>query len=344
MLILMKLDASRSSIEKVKDKIAFNNCTPHEIPGSIKLAIGITGPSAKLIEEDFLSMESVEDVVRVTKPYKLVSREMKPEDTIIKIDDVSFGGKQIGIIAGPCSVESRQQIFDIAGELKEIGISLLRAGAYKPRSSPYSFQGLKEKGLEYLAEVKKEFNMKIVTEAKDTQTLPLISEVADIIQIGARNMQNFSLLEEVGKLKNTVLLKRGLAATIEDLLMSAEYILSQGNYNVILCERGIRTFETHTRNTLDLNAVPVIKKHSHLPIIVDPSHGIGIWDKVTPMALAAVACGADGLIVEVHNHPEQALSDGFQSLTPKNFKILLDKIEQIAPIVNKRINIYAKHN
>ncbi len=344
MLILMKLDASRSSIDKVKEKIVFHNCTPHEIPGSIKLAIGITGPSAKLLEEDFLNMESVEDVVRITKPYKLVSREMKPEDTIIQFDDVSFGGDELGIIAGPCSVESRQQIFDIAGELKEMGISLLRAGAYKPRSSPYSFQGLKEKGIEYLADVKKELDMKIVTEAKDTETLPLISEVADIIQIGARNMQNFSLLEEVGKLKNPVLLKRGLAATIEDLLMSAEYILSQGNYNVILCERGIRTFETQTRNTLDLNAVPVIKKNSHLPIIVDPSHGIGIWDKVTPMAMAAIACGADGLIIEVHNHPEQALSDGFQSLTPKNFKMLLDKIEQIAPIVNKRINIYAKHN
>ncbi len=344
MLILMKLNASRSSIEKVKDKIALNNCTPHEIPGSIKLAIGITGPSAKLLEEDFLNMESVEDVVRITKPYKLVSREMKPEDTIIQFDDVSFGGDELGIIAGPCSVESKQQIFDIAGELKEMGISLLRAGAYKPRSSPYSFQGLKEKGIEYLAEVKKELDMKIVTEAKDTETLPLISEAADIIQIGARNMQNFSLLEEVGRLKNPVLLKRGLAATIEDLLMSAEYILSQGNYNVILCERGIRTFETQTRNTLDLNAVPVIKKNSHLPIIVDPSHGIGIWDKVTPMSMAAIACGADGLIIEVHNHPEQALSDGFQSLTPKNFKILLDKIEQIAPIVNKRINIYAKHN
>ncbi len=344
MLILMKLDASRSAIEKVKDKIVFNNCTPHEIPGSIKLAIGITGPSAKLSEEDFLNMESVEDVVRITKPYKLVSREMKPDNTIIQFDDVAFGGDEFGLIAGPCSVESRQQIFDIACELKEMGINLLRAGAFKPRSSPYSFQGLKEKGIEYLAEVKKELNMKIVTEAKDTETLPLISEVADIIQIGARNMQNFSLLEAVGKLKNPILLKRGLAATIEDLLMSAEYILSQGNYNVILCERGIRTFETMTRNTLDLNAIPVIKKNSHLPIIVDPSHGIGIWDKVTPMAMAAIACGADGLIIEVHNHPEQALSDGFQSLTPKNFKKLLDKIEQIAPIVNKRINTYAKHN
>jgi 3-deoxy-7-phosphoheptulonate synthase len=248
------------------------------------------------------------------------------------------------MIAGPCSIESRQQLFDIAGELKEMGIKFLRAGAYKPRSSPYAFQGLKEKGLLYLSEVKKELGLKIVTEAKDTKSLPLISSVADIIQIGARNMQNFSLLEEVGQLPNAILLKRGMAATIEDLLMSAEYILSQGNFNVILCERGIRTFETMTRNTLDLNAVPMIKKHSHLPVIVDPSHGIGIWDKVQPMAMAAVACGADGLMIEVHNHPDQALSDGSQSLTPKNFKKLLEKIEQLAPIVERKINYYAQVN
>ena len=220
-----------------------------------------------------------------------------------------------------------------------MGIRFLRAGAYKPRTSPYSFQGLKEKGLEYLSEVKKETGMMIVTEAKDSTTLPIISEVADIIQVGARNMQNFSLLEEVGQLSNVILLKRGLAATIEDLLMSAEYILSQGNYNVILCERGIRTFETLTRNTLDLNAIPVIKKNSHLPIIVDPSHGIGIWDKVPPMAMAAIACGADGIMIEVHNHPENALSDGFQSLTPKNFRTLLNKLEQLAPIVNKKVDL-----
>ena len=337
MLILMKLDASRSSIDKVKEKIVFHKCTAHEIPGSIKLAIGITGPSAKLLEEDFLNMESVEDVVRITKPYKLVSREMKPEDTIIQFNDLSFGGDELGIIAGPCSVESRQQIFDIAGELKEMGISLLRAGAYKPRSSPYSFQGLKEKGIEYLADVKKELDMKIVTEAKDTETLPMISQVADIIQIGARNMQNFSLLEEVGKLKNPVLLKRGLAATIEDLLMSAEYILSQGNYNVILCERGIRTFETQTRNTLDLNAVPVIKKNSHLPIIVDPSHGVGIRDLVSPMAKAAVAAGADGLLIEVHTQPEIALSDGDQSLIPVAFQELMNEIKPVARAVGREI-------
>lgn len=339
MLIMLKLDAPNSDVENIKNKIIENNCTPHVIPGARKLAIGITGPSAKLSEEDFMFMESVEEVVRITKPYKLVSREMKPHNSIIEVGDAKIGGDELSIIAGPCSVESREQIFESAGLLKEMGVKIIRAGAYKPRSSPYSFQGLKEKGLQYLAEVKKEFGLVIVTEAKDTETLPAISEVADIIQIGARNMQNFSLLEEVGKLKNPVLLKRGLAATIEDLLMSAEYILSQGNYNVVLCERGIRTFETMTRNTLDLNAIPVIKKYSHLPIIVDPSHGIGIWDKVPSMAMAAAACGADGLMIEVHQHPDKALSDGFQSLTPKNFKQLLDKLKQLAPIVDKKLGI-----
>ena len=342
MLILMKLDTPRKDIEKVKEKIISLKCTPHEIPGATKLAIGVTGPSHLLTNEDFLNMDSVKEVIKVTRQYKLVSREMKPDDTIIKIGDQLIGNNELTIIAGPCSIESRQQIFDIAGELKEAGITFLRAGAYKPRSSPYSFQGLKEKGLEYLAEVKKELGMMIVTEAKDTQTLPLIADVADIIQVGARNMQNFSLLEEVGKLSNPILLKRGLSATIEELLMSAEYILAKGNYNVILCERGIRTFETATRNTLDLNAIPVIKNNSHLPIFVDPSHGIGMWDKVSPMALASIACGADGIIVEVHNHPDKALSDGFQSLTPKNFKLLIEKIEQLAPLVNKKAGLNAE--
>ena len=339
MLIMMKLNSPSENIKKVKDKITVSGCTPHEIPGTLKLAIGVTGPSSSLQIDDFINMDSVEDVVRVSKPYKLVSREMKSEDSIIKIGDHKIGGNNLTIIAGPCSVESRDQVFDIAGELKEMGINFLRAGAYKPRSSPYSFQGLKEKGLEYLAEVRDKLGMKIVTEVKDAQTLPMILEMTDILQIGARNMQNFSLLEEVGKVDKPIFLKRGLAATVEDLLMSAEYILSQGNYNVILCERGIRTFETHTRNTLDLNAVPVIKKLSHLPIFVDPSHGIGIWDKVKPMAQAAVACGADGIMIEVHNHPEAALSDGYQSLTFKNFKSLLEKVKQLAPIMDKKLDL-----
>lgn len=341
MVIMMKLNAPQEHIDNVKQKILSFNCKPHEIFGSQKIAIGVTGSTAKLSIEDFLPMDSVEEVVRVSKPYKLVSREMKSEDTIIDFGDTSIGGPELTVIAGPCSVESRDQMFDIAGELKEMGVKFIRAGAYKPRTSPYSFQGLKEKGLEILGEIKKELGVKIVTEAKDNNNLDLIASVADIIQIGARNMQNFSLLEEVGRLTTPILLKRGLAATIEDLLMSAEYILSQGNYNVILCERGIRTFETHTRNTLDLNAVPVVKKHSHLPILVDPSHGIGIWDKVTPMAMAAIACGADGVVIEVHNHPDKALSDGYQSLTPKNFKKMLAKLEQLAPIVERKFSQYA---
>jgi 3-deoxy-7-phosphoheptulonate synthase len=342
MVIMMKLTAPKEDLRAVIDKIHSKGCKHHEIWGSEMLAIGITGQTTSLSEEEFLIMNSVEGVYRVSKPYKLVSREMKKENTLININGITIGAGELTVIAGPCSVESRQQIFDIAGELKEMGVKFFRAGAYKPRSSPYSFQGLKEKGLEYLSDVKKELGMFIVTEAKDSNTLPIITEVADIVQIGARNMQNFSLLEEAGQITKPVLLKRGMAATIEDLLMSAEYILSQGNYNVILCERGIRTFETYTRNTLDLNAVPVIKKNSHLPIIVDPSHGIGIWDKVPAMAMAAIACGADGVMIEVHNNPEKALSDGFQSLTPKNFKNLLQKLEQLAPIVDKKLSYHAE--
>ncbi len=339
MVIIMDVNAPAESVEKVKEKILSVGCKPHEIVGSQKLAIGLTGPTEALDEEEFQLMDYVEEVLRVSKKYKLVSREVKSEDTVIQFGEHSIGGKELGIIAGPCSVESKDQIFTIAGKLKEMGINFFRAGAYKPRSSPYSFQGLKEKGLQILAEAKKEFDIKIVTEAMDSDTLELVADVADIVQIGARNMQNYSLLERCGHIKKPILLKRGMAATMEELLMSAEYIVSNGNFNVILCERGIKTFETYTRNTLDLNAVPVIKKHTHLPIIVDPSHGIGIWDKVSPMAMAAVAAGADGVIVEVHHDPEHAMSDGYQSLTPKTFKKLLEKLEQLAPIVNKELKL-----
>lgn len=335
MLILMALNSPREDIEKVKEKVIALHCTPHEIPGDSKLAIGITGPTESLKRVDFQVMPSVEEVVRVTKKFKLVSRMMKPDDTIINIGKHKIGGKELKIIAGPCAVENRDQIFEIAGQLKEMGIDFLRAGAYKPRSSPYSFQGLKEKGLSILAEVKKEFDMHIVTEALNQTTVKAVAEVADIIQIGARNMQNFALLEEVGRTQKPVLLKRGMSATIEDLLLSAEYIVAQNNYNVILCERGIRTFETATRNTLDLNAVPVIKKNSHLPVFVDPSHGIGIGEKVPAMALASIAAGADGLIIEVHSHPDQALSDGYQSLDPKTFQKTLNKIKQLAEVVDR---------
>ena len=337
MLILMALNTPREHVEKVKEKILSMNCTPHEIPGDSKLAIGITGSTETLKRVDFQVMPSVEEVVRVTKKFKLVSRMMKPDDTIINIGEHKIGGKELLIIAGPCAVENRDQIFEIAGQLKEMGVNFLRAGAYKPRSSPYSFQGLKEKGLQILSDVKKEFNMHIVTEALNQSTVSAVAEVADIIQIGARNMQNFALLEEVGQTQKPVLLKRGLSATVEDLLLSAEYIVAQNNYNIILCERGIRTFETSTRNTLDLNAVPVIKKNSHLPIIVDPSHGIGIGEKVPAMALASIAAGADGLIIEVHSHPDKALSDGYQSLDPETFKKTLAKIKQLAAVVDRTL-------
>jgi len=337
MLILMRLETNREDIERVKNKIISLNCTPHEIPGKSQLAIGITGPTDLLKKEDFLLLKAVEDVVRVTKKYKLVSRMMKNEDTIIDIDGEKIGGDELTIIAGPCSVEGRGELFDIAGQLKEMGLTFLRGGAYKPRSSPYAFQGMKEKGLDILQEVRKEFGLKIVTEVLNPRTLEAIVEVADVLQIGARNMQNFTLLEEAGATGKPILLKRGMAATVEDLLLSAEYIASTGNMNIILCERGIRTFETSTRNTLDLNSVPVIKKHSHLPIIVDPSHGVGIWDKVPAMAMASVAAGADGLMIEVHQNPEEAFSDGYQSLTPKQFGELLVKLKQLAPIVDKKL-------
>lgn len=338
MLILLNLDAPRKDIDAITQKIIAQKCQPHEIPGESNLAIGITGPTHKLVEDEYKIMNSVLEVVRVSKKYKLVSRQMKKNDTIIKTKYGSIGGKELTIIAGPCSVESKDQIFKIAEELAKLGIKFFRGGAYKPRSSPYAFRGLKEEGLKLLDDVKREFGLGIVTEVLSPETIPLVEEVADIIQIGARNMQNFTLLDEVGKTSTPILLKRGLSATVEDLLLSAEYILAQGNFDVILCERGIRTFETSTRNTLDLNAVPVIKKHSHLPILVDPSHGIGIRDKVSPMALAGIAAGADGVMIEVHHDPDNALSDGAQTITPDQMSDILNKIKAMAPIVDKELN------
>jgi 3-deoxy-7-phosphoheptulonate synthase len=331
----MQFDAPRSEIERVKWKIKSLGYAPHEIPGEQRMAIGITGNQGKLDPELFLNLPGVIDAIPVTKPFKLVSRDVKHENTQIKINGSVIGGTELTVIAGPCSVESRDQIMDIAFVLKELGIKFLRGGAYKPRTSPYAFQGLKDEALHYLADVRKETGMLIVTEVKDTDTLPAVTECADILQVGARNMQNYSLLEALGNIRKPVLLKRGLAATIEELLMAAEYILNGGNYDVILCERGIRTFEPSTRNTLDLNAISIIKKLSHLPVIVDPSHGIGVWDAVTPMSLAGIAAGADGLIIEVHQDPSNALSDGYQSLKPSNFKKLLNKLEQLAPIMDR---------
>lgn len=337
MLVLMRQEATKSDVEKVKEKVRALGYVPHEIPGAQRTAIGITGNQGRIDPDLFLSMMGVQDAVPVSKPYKLVSREVKAEDSEISVGGDIVGGEELTIIAGPCSVESRSQILEVAQELKEMGVSFLRGGAFKPRTSPYSFQGLKLEGLEYLREAAQQTGMHIVTEAKDTATLPAILETADIVQIGARNMYNFSLLESVGEARKPVLLKRSFSATVEELLMSAEYIASKGNYQIILCERGIRTFETSTRNTLDLNAVPVLKRLSHLPVLVDPSHGTGAWDLVAPMSKAAIVAGADGLIIEVHPDPGAALSDGFQSLRPDKFKALFEEIRGLAPVVRRSL-------
>ena len=335
MLVLMNKDVTREQIERVKQKISALGYRPHEIPGAQRVAIGITGNKDGLDPDLFRSLPGVEDAVPVSKPYKLVSREVKPDNTVVTVGGDRIGGSELTVIAGPCSVESRQQILEIAEILSDMGVKFLRGGAFKPRTSPYSFQGLKDEGLEFLREAADKTGMHVVTEVKDTETLPLVARYADVLQIGARNMYNFSLLEQVGETKRPVILKRGLSATIEELLMAAEYIASKGNYDIILCERGIRTFETYTRNTLDLNAVPVLKKLSHLPILVDPSHGTGAWDLVMPMAQAAVVAGADGLMVEVHQDPQAALSDGFQSLKPERFRVLLDRVQELAAFVQR---------
>lgn len=337
MLVMMKQDVSADEVEKVKDKIRALGYSPHEIPGIQRIAIGITGNRGRIDPDVFLSMAGVADAVPVSKPFKLVSREVKSENTVIHVGEDAIGSKALTLIAGPCSVESREQILEIADMLSEMGVKFLRGGAFKPRSSPYSFQGLKNEGLEFLREAADKTGMHIVTEVKDTETLSTVAQYADVLQVGARNMYNFSLLEKLGELKLPVLLKRGLSATIEELLMAAEYIASRGNYNIILCERGIRTFEPYTRNTLDLNAVPVIKKLSHLPIIVDPSHGTGAWDLVIPMAQAAVVAGADGLIIEVHQDPQTARSDGFQSLRPDKFRYLMERLHELAPFMNRTV-------
>lgn len=337
MLILLKNEATREQIEAVTDRVRALGFTPHEIPGVQRLAIGITGNKAKVSPDTFLVLPGVMDVVSVSKPFKLVGRDFKPENTVIDVGGVTFGGKEIPVIAGPCSVESREQILEMADIIHAAGVKLLRGGAFKPRSSPYAFQGLKMEGLEYLREAADRYGLKVVTEVKDTETLPAVAEYSDVLQIGARNMYNFSLLEKVGERKKPVLLKRGFSSTIEELLMAAEYIVSRGNYNVILCERGIRTFETYTRNTLDLNCVPLIKKLSHLPVVVDPSHGTGAWDLVSPLAQASLAAGADGLIIEVHAHPEKALSDGYQSLSPKSFTALMAQLKRYEPILERTI-------
>jgi len=333
MLIVMKAGASRADVAAVDDKIRALGFTPNEIPGSTRLAIGITGNQGPLDPGMFTVMSGVADAVPVSKPWKLVSREVKPDDSFIDIGGARIGGGRFGVIAGPCAVESREQVDEAATAVKAAGAHFLRGGAFKPRTSPYAFQGMKEDGLKILADARERTGLPIVTEVMDTRDVELVARYADVLQIGARNMQNFSLLEAVGAQPKAVMLKRGLSATIQEFLMAAEYIVKQGNYQVVLCERGIRTFETMTRNTLDLGSIPLIKRLTHLPIIVDPSHGTGDRASVPAMARAAVALGADGLMVEVHPQPEKALSDGAQSLTPAGFASLMESVRAIAPVV-----------
>ncbi|MBX2991747.1 MAG: 3-deoxy-7-phosphoheptulonate synthase [Bacteroidetes bacterium] len=337
MFVVMKRDATREDIQQVRQKIVSLGFIPHEVTGVQRTAIAITGNKGRINPDLFTVMSGVEDAIPVSRPYKLAGRDTKPGNTEIDVGGEVIGGRELAVIAGPCAVESREQLFAAAEIVREAGVRFLRGGAFKPRTSPYAFQGMKEEGLVLLREVKDRTGLKIVTEAKDVVTLPRVADVADVIQIGARNMQNYSLLEAAGDLRKPVMLKRGVSATIEELLMSAEYILARGNKNVILCERGIRTFEPYTRNTLDLNAIPVIKKISHLPIVVDPSHGIGMWDGVSAMALAGVAAGADGLLIEVHPNPESALSDGAQALKPERFRELMERARMVAAAVDRTI-------
>ena len=338
MLIVLHPDISRESQQKIEARIRELGFTAHAITGAGRTAIGITGNKGAVDPGNFRLLDGVADCIPVTAPYKLVSREVKHDDTVVDVAGVPFGGKEIVVMAGPCAVESEAQILAAAHGVAKHGASLLRGGAFKPRTSPYDFQGLKQLGLDLLAKGRAQTGLRVVTEVKDTETLEAVAGTTDLLQIGARNMQNFSLLEAVGDLRKPVLLKRGMSSTIKELLMAAEYIVSRGNKQVILCERGIRTFETMTRNTLDLNAVPMLKSLSHLPVVVDPSHGIGIRSGVLPMARAAIASGADGLIIEVHPDPDRALSDGMQSLNIAQFAELMVEVEKIAVAVGRSLH------
>ena len=339
MLVVMQSHATDEQVRDVCKKIESLGYRAHPMPGEQRTAIGITG-NAGVVEPGTLDeMPGVQELIRVSKPYKLVSRDVKPDNTVITFpgSDATIGGSALAIMAGPCGIESREQAFAVAERVHRAGAQFFRGGAYKPRTSPYSFQGLGEAGLRIMAEIRQQFGMKIITEAIDNESLDLVEEYADVIQIGARNMQNFSLLKRAGRAKKPVLLKRGMSATLEEFLMAAEYILSEGNYNVALCERGVRTFADHTRNTLDLSLVPAVQRLSHLPILVDPSHGTGKRNKVTPLSRAAVAVGADGLMVEVHHKPDEALSDGPQSLFPDQFDELMVQVRQIAAVVGRTV-------
>jgi 3-deoxy-7-phosphoheptulonate synthase len=335
----MKSQATPEQIQAVCEHIELLGFRAHPLPGAQRTAIGITGNKGEVDRGNLESLPGVAEVIRVSKAYKLASRDVKEEDTVIRFagTDATIGGSDLAVVAGPCSIESREQAFAIAEQVAAAGAQFFRGGAYKPRTSPYAFQGLGLDALKIMAEIREKFGLRIITEALDSETLELVAEWADVIQIGARNMQNFSLLKKAGRLRKPVLVKRGLSATLEEFLMAAEYVMSEGNYEVILCERGVRTFADHARNTLDLSIIPALKKVSHLPLLIDPSHGTGRRDSVLPMARAAVAAGADGIMVEVHNHPEIALSDGPQSIYPDQFALMMNEIEQIAPIVQRRL-------
>ncbi len=337
-IIVLRTDVSDEQIEKIVKKLEAKGLKPHVSKGTERTIIGVIGDTSKVTEDEenaIRAIPGVEDVVRILKPYKLASRDFKKADTVIHVDDFAIGGKKVHVAAGPCAVENRVTLLDIAEKIKSAGASFLRGGAFKPRTSPYSFQGLGVEGLKYLKEAKERTGLPVISEIMDPRDIDVMIDYVDILQIGTRNMQNFKLLMEVGAVDKPVLIKRGMSATIKELLMAAEYVLSRGNDKVILCERGIRTFETATRNTLDLSAVPLLKSLSHLPVAVDPSHGVGKRDLVEPMAVAAVAAGADLLLIEVHTNPEEALSDGEQSLTPQMFGEMMKKVKAVAKAVGR---------
>ncbi len=339
-IIVLRPGSTDKEIRHVVKKLESKGFKAQISKGTERTVIGVIGDTSKVTEEEisaFEVMSGVENIHRIIKPFKLTSRDFQAKNTLVKVRENTIGGKKIHVIAGPCAVENITTLLKIAKDVKKSGASFIRGGAFKPRTSPYSFQGLGEKGLEFLSKAREETGLPVVTELMDPRDIDVVLKYADVIQIGARNMQNFRLLQEVGSHDKPILLKRGLSATIKDLLMAAEYILSRGNNKVILCERGIRTFETATRNTLDLNAVPVLKKLTHLPVIVDPSHGVGKWDLVAPMAKASIAAGADGLMIEVHSNPEEALSDGEQSLKPNKFKILMKELKVIAKAIGREL-------
>lgn len=337
MIILLKKNADRNKVEELLNRIHSMNIQTQEVQGVHESIIGLIGDTSTIDPEDLKSMDIVAQVKRIQEPYKKANRKFHPDDTVVDIQGHKIGGGHFQVIAGPCSVESREQMISVADSVKASGANLMRGGAFKPRTSPYAFQGLREEGLNLLLEAKKHSGMPIVTEIMDASHLPLFENV-DVIQVGARNMQNFELLKALGKVNKPILLKRGLSSTLDELIMSAEYIMAGGNENVILCERGIRTFETATRNTLDLSAIPVLKQRTHLPIIVDPSHAAGIRSLVEPLSMAAIAVGADGLIIEVHNDPAHALCDGAQSLTPESFDDTMKKVKRAVEFFGKTID------